>query len=61
MLEGELSIFSNFNKSNTFEIENFTFGFAADLEFVPNNFPTPIVQLNFDANISWVLHENPDD
>ena len=61
VLEGELCTFSNFNEMNTFEIENFTFGFSEDLEFVPEGFPPPVLQLSFNANIPWVLKENPDD
>lgn len=61
VLEGELCTFSNFNEMNTFEIENFTFGFSEDLEFVPEGFSPPVLQLSFDANIPWVLKENPDD
>ncbi|MGE7941868.1 hypothetical protein ACQKNB_07255 [Lysinibacillus xylanilyticus] len=61
VLEGELCTLTNFNDMNTFEIENFTVGFSEDLEFVPEGFPTPILQLSFDAYIPWVLKENPDD
>lgn len=58
VVKGELCTFSNFKKSNTIEIENFKFGFSEDLEFVPKNFPSPVVQLDYDANIPWVLNNN---
>ena len=61
LVEGELCTSSNFNEMNTFQIENFTFGFSEDLEFVPDGFPTPVIQLSFEATIPWVLTENPDD
>lgn len=61
VLEGKLCTFSNFNEMNTFEKENFTAGFSEDLEFVPEGFPTPVLQLSYVANIPWVLSENPED
>lgn len=61
VLEGELCTSSNFNELNTFKVENFTFGFSEDLAYVPEGFPTPVLQLNFVANIPWILKENPDD
>ena len=61
VLEGELCTRSNFNEMNTFKVENFTFGFSKDLEFVPEGFPSPVLQLSFEANIPWVLKENPND
>lgn len=61
VLGGELCTFSNFNETNTIKIENFTFGFSGDLEFVPEDFSSPIVQLNFVAEIPWVLDKIPDE
>ncbi|MEH7308986.1 hypothetical protein [Neobacillus drentensis] len=52
---------SNFNETNTIEIENFTVGLSEDLEFVPEGLPNPVLQLGFEANISWVLNENPNE
>jgi hypothetical protein len=59
VLDGELCTFNNFN-DNTFEIENFTVGFSKDLEFVPEEFPTPSLELSFEAIIPWVLNESPE-
>ncbi|PLS17011.1 hypothetical protein CVD28_14340 [Bacillus sp. M6-12] len=61
VFEGEMSTLSNSNETNTFEIENFAFGFSVDLEFVPEDFPSPVVQLDFDAYIDWVLDDNLDE
>ena len=61
VLEGELCTSSNFKETNTIEIENFVFGFSEDLVFVPEDFPTPILQLSISANIPWILIENPND
>ncbi|WP_409274703.1 hypothetical protein V1499_06335 [Neobacillus sp. SCS-31] len=60
VLEGELCTFNNFNDNNI-EIENFKIGFSRDLDFVPRGFPTPALKLGFEANIPWVLNENPED
>lgn len=60
VLEGELSTSSNWNETNTFEIKNFIFGFSVGLEFVPEGFPDPVLQLDFEAEIPWVLGEKPD-
>jgi len=61
VLEGELCTDTNFNEKNTIEVDNFTVGFSEDLEFVPEGFPNPVLQLSFEANIPWVQSENPDE
>lgn len=61
VLEGVLSTSSNWNETNTIEIENFIFGFSEDLEFVPGSFPNPVLQLDFEAEIQWVLDEKLDE
>jgi hypothetical protein len=61
VLEGELCTMSTWNDTNTVRIKNFIIGFSYDLEFVPECFPNPVVQLDFGADISWVLDEKPDE
>ena len=61
LLEGERSTSSNWNETNTIEIKNFIFGFSEDLEFVPGSFPNPVLQLEIEAEIQWVLDEKPDE
>ncbi|MFJ5768741.1 hypothetical protein [Psychrobacillus sp. NPDC093180] len=61
VLEGELCTISNFKELNTMEIENFIVGFSEDLEFVPEGFPTPVLQFSFSASIPWILKVDPDD
>lgn len=56
-----MSTMSSWNDTNTVRIKNFTIGFSYDLEFVPEGFPNPVVQLEFRADISWVLDEKPDE
>ena len=60
LLKGELSTMSNSNATNTFQIKDFNFGFSIDLQFVPIGFPNPVLQLDFEAKIPWVLDENPE-
>ncbi|MHA6252528.1 hypothetical protein [Oceanobacillus sp. CAU 1775] len=60
LLAGEWSTSSDWNESNTIKRENFTFGFSRELEFVPEDYPRPVLQLDFEAAIPWVLAEDPD-
>jgi hypothetical protein len=61
VLEGEVCTPSNWKDTNTVQIKNFTIGFSKELDFVPKGFPSPVLQLEFVATISWVLEEQPDD
>lgn len=61
VLEGELCTVSNFNEMNTIQVENFTLGFTEELVFVPEEFPSPVLQLSFESNMPWVLKENQED
>lgn len=60
VLEGKLCTMSDWNDTNTIQIKNFTVGFSKDLQFVPKDFPNPVLQLDFEAEIPWVLDEKPD-
>lgn len=42
---------------NMVEICGFTFGFTYGLSLLPDEFPEPAVQLEFQGNVPWVLHE----
>ena len=58
----ETMIKQEFNTfENAFEIKTFMFEFSDDLAFVPEDFPDPVLQLDFDAEIPWVLDEHPDE
>lgn len=59
LLEGELCTDSNFHEINTFTVENFIFGFSKDIQFIPEGFPSPVLQLSFEAKIPWILEEKP--
>lgn len=61
LLKGELSTLSTWNDTNTSEIKHFIFGFSNELQFVPEGFSNPVLQLDFEADIPWVLDEKPDE
>ncbi|MGG0176460.1 hypothetical protein [Gottfriedia acidiceleris] len=60
VVEGELCSNTHFNKMNTIEIENFIFGFSEELEFLPEDLPDPVLQISFEAEIPWILKEDPE-
>ena len=61
LIEGKYCTDSDWNNANTAGIKNFTFGFNKDLTFVHDDFPHPVLQLEFEARIPWVLNEKPED
>ncbi|MFZ7824288.1 MULTISPECIES: hypothetical protein [Priestia] len=49
------------NSDDAIEISNnLHIGFSNDLEFVPGGFTRPVLQLNFEIEVPWVLAEEPD-
>lgn len=61
LVEGEYCTDSEWVETNTARIQNFTFGFNKELMFVPDELRGPILQLDFEARIPWLLHEKPMD
>lgn len=61
VLKGELCSISNWNETNTLKIENFAIGFSEELELVPEDFSEPVIQVNFEAIMPWVLDELPEE
>lgn len=61
LIEGEYCTDSKWKDNNTARVENFTFGFNQELTFVHDDFPKPVLQLDFEARIPWVLSEKPED
>jgi hypothetical protein len=58
MLKGEFASTSNWQKSNTYQLQNFTFAFIEDIEFVPDGLSQPILQLDAVAYMPWKQEEN---
>jgi hypothetical protein len=61
LIEGEYCRDSEWNDTNTASIKNFTFGFNKELLFAPDELQPPVLQLDFEARIPWVLNEKPED
>lgn len=61
LVEGEFCTDSEWNDTNTAGVNNFTFGFKKEVSLVHNELQQPILQLDFEARIPWVLSEKPDD
>ncbi|HEK9101661.1 hypothetical protein KFD70_23185 [Bacillus pfraonensis] len=57
MLKGPLCTTSHFTEENTIELDGFCLGISEELLFVPEEFPEPILQLEFETKLSYVLHE----
>lgn len=55
IIEGELTTSSTWKESNTLKLDNFTIGFSTELMFVPEDFPAPVLQLEFEVDLPWVL------
>lgn len=51
LLEGPYCLSSDWNSTNTAQIQNFKIGFSKELLFVPEKFPNPILQMEFEAHI----------
>lgn len=45
------------NDVNTITIDNINFTFSEELNLVPKNFPKPIIQLNFEVILPWLMEE----
>jgi hypothetical protein len=50
---------SQLDMNNLIEISGFTFGFTYGLSLLPDGFPEPAIQLEFQGNIPWVIDEKP--
>ncbi|WP_449538969.1 hypothetical protein [Ferdinandcohnia sp. Marseille-Q9671] len=61
LLEGEYCSDSEWSDTNTATVGNYTFGFTRDITFVHEEFPTPVLQIDFEARVPWVLTEKPED
>ncbi|MBP1917482.1 hypothetical protein [Lederbergia galactosidilytica] len=61
LVEGQYCTDSDWNDINTAVIENFTFGLGKELVFVHDELPRPVLQLDFEALIPWVLNEKTED
>ncbi|MEW9052495.1 MAG: hypothetical protein AB2392_15145 [Neobacillus sp.] len=61
LVQGEYCTDSKWNDTTTAKLQNFTFAFGKDVKFLHDEFPHPVLQLDFEAQIPWVLNEKPED
>ncbi|MNF10012.1 hypothetical protein D3C80_2108270 [compost metagenome] len=48
---------SHLEANNLIEISGFTFGFTNGISLLPDGFPEPSLQLEFQGNIPWAVDE----
>ncbi|MFP3727678.1 hypothetical protein U8V72_21065 [Priestia filamentosa] len=54
--EQDVAFLSNQTEPYTYKLdENWEISFTTDLEFVPGFFPSPVIQMDVDVYIPWVL------
>lgn len=61
LIEGKHCTDSDWDDPYTIKIKNFTFGFHKEVTFIPDDFPQPVLQLEFENRIPWVLEVEPED
>nr|WP_144922842.1 hypothetical protein [Paenibacillus bovis] len=61
LVDGVYCSDSNWNAGNTVKVENFTFGFSKELQFVHKELEHPVLQLDFEALIPWILNQGPEE
>jgi hypothetical protein len=61
LIEGKYCTDSEWNETNTAKIGNFTLGFKKELIFVHDELPLPVLQLDFETQIPWILNQKPND
>jgi len=59
VLKGETCTISDWQDHHTYQLGAFEFCLSWEVEQVQKNFPQPIIQLNFDVKLPWVLKEYP--
>lgn len=57
IIQGTNNVTQNWNNLNLVKIDCFKFGFNDRLDLVPKDFPKPIVQLEFEVMLPWILNE----
>jgi hypothetical protein len=59
IIQGPTNVAQNWRNINLIVIDNFKFGFSQEAKMVPRNFPKPVIQLEFETTLPWLLNENP--
>lgn len=59
ILQGPINVMQNWRNVNLIEIDNFKFAFSRKVQMAPQNFPKPVIQLEFETTLPWLLREKP--
>ncbi|MBD3109931.1 hypothetical protein IEO70_16450 [Bacillus sp. AGMB 02131] len=61
VIDGQMCTLSDWNETNTVQMHPFKLGISNKTKFGPENFPKPMLQLDFEADIPWLLAEEPEE
>lgn len=61
MVHGEWSTMADWKDSNTTVVDGMKIGLSKEMELLPRNFPKPVIQVNFEWLMPWVLDEDPEE
>lgn len=61
LVEGEWSTMEDWNETNTAYIDGMQIGFSKEMELLPDDFPPPAVQVNFEFMMPWLLEVDPEE
>jgi hypothetical protein len=57
IVSGPTVVTDKWSTTNLIKVEDFNIGFSNELRCVHADFPEPIIQLEFEANIPWLLEK----
>lgn len=61
LLEGEWSTLEDWSDANSTWVDGMQIGLSTEMELLPDDFPMPAVQVNFELDMPWVLAEEPEE
>lgn len=59
IIKGPTNVIENWDNVKLIEIDNFKFAFSNQVNLVPRDFPSPVIQLEFQVILPWLLNEKP--
>ena len=60
LVKGEWCTMEDWNETNTAEVDGMQLGLSKEMELLPDNFPAPAVQVNFEIIMPWLLGGDPE-
>ncbi|SNS90022.1 hypothetical protein SAMN05446037_102639 [Anaerovirgula multivorans] len=49
----------HWDKEKMLKVGSYFLGFSDEIELLPNDFPKPVVQLEFEVSLPWIIEEKP--